>query len=148
MPNGCDPKECDKAAPFYEEIRPILERFAAKYDLEFIPWYHEAPWFLLDLPKGRTLGFLGVARSIQVHIEPHVDEAGVGIDAAAFSDVRGRRLKTFRIFRGKLPYDKNKLEAWLEASRAILAAISETDLLSVEEWEKRDRPARPPLCGW
>lgn len=147
MPNGGDPKECDMVEPFYEQIRPTLEQFSAKYDLEFIPWYHEDSCFLLDSPKARTLGFLGVARSIQVHIKPQGDGAVVIIDAAAFSDVQERRLRTFSVFKGQLPLDKDRLEAWLEASRAILAAISDRDLLSVEEWKKREKLSLSPLCG-
>ena len=77
MPNGGNPEECRRAAPFYEGIKSELTAFAAKHGFEYISWYHEAPVFMMEWRDKQDIEHSGQITNVNVSHE----EAKVIADA-------------------------------------------------------------------
>ena len=148
MPNGGNPEECRRAAPFYEGIKSELTAFAAKHGFEYIPWYHEAPVFMMEWRDKQD----GLTRSIQVCLEPDAgqvtpsaEEAVVGVFAHCYSDKDGRRIKSFYVMQGLLPRDRARVVPALRTAITLLTAIRKADLLAAQVWQKKQAVLSPIL---
>lgn len=149
MPNGGNPEECQRAAPYYEKIKADITNFAAKHGFEYIPWYHESPVFMMEWRDRSN----GLTRSIQVCLNVRLgntvtssgEEIVVGVFAHAYSDTQGRRIKSFFVMNGLLPRDAGRVVSGLRAAVTLLGATREGDLLSAEEWHAKHPKLTPIL---
>ena len=140
-----------KERTFYDGIKDVLEVFADVRGAGYIPWHQDEARFLIEWPRKRDLNFTGLVRVIQINIEPS-DEVGVmKVSASVFSDKNNpagscpsaRRLKSFAIFKGILPRDKDsRLLHMLIIAHTLIWRTVEEDLLDVGAWQEEQRDQR------
>lgn len=149
MPNGGNPEERTKATLFYEEIKGELTAFAAERGFEYIPWYHEAPIFLMEWCDKQD----GLTRRIQVCLGSDKrsaisseEEIVMSVFAHCYSDTADRKTRSFYIIKGMLPRDAARVVPALRAAITLLTATRKGDLLSDEEWQKKQAVLTPIVC--
>lgn len=130
-----------KARPFFKMIESAFEELAKRFCLHFHPWYHDQPYFLLQHPRPDQKDFEGLKKEIIVSIVPKEDGAIVCVFARVFLEKKngGRsksniaKIKSFYIFFGELPREKDRVAEMLELSWNILCATRESDLFDEPE---------------